>query len=176
MNRIPSFHATKRKPLHVGQKLGAGAYKKAYEIVEYPGWVALTVDKYDVDRIEDEMKDLIRLKKMGIPALKPYGIRPVKTDDGLVYGLIVKRMAGSTRGGNFYDHTNERSIKDLEKIQHLLNKHKHYVIDLQFLVGFNGEVVIADPAGVHTGDQDEDHLFEALIRDIKTRLARHDQQ
>ena len=46
-------------------------------------------------------------------------------------------------------YLNERSISDLQFILNTMNSQKISIDDLQFLIGFDGEIVISDPLEVY---------------------------
>lgn len=70
---------------------------------------------------------------------------------------------------------NERSIADLEKIRDTMIKNKIKIDDLQFLVGTDGRVVVADPLKVYHGvtpSKNNLDMISQLIRAARRTLGK----
>ena len=62
---------------------------------------------------------------------------------------------------------NKRSIQDLENIRKVLRQKKVQVKDLQFLIGKDGGIVIADPVEIHTRTKPSNKSLATIERLIE---------
>jgi len=109
----------------------------------------------DVALLEAEIGLLNRLKAAGVPTVKVLGItthdgRPAIVMERMVLGSknVVNSKKGKVEIVGESELLNARSIKDLNLIKKRMQKAQIRVHDLQFLIGADGRVVVADPVDV----------------------------
>ena len=105
-------------------------------------------------RFTEEAAVLRQIGEAGIPVVDA---RPV-TVGGRPGVLMDRYEVGSKdifpkdgRPGRGSEFLNERSISDLNEIKRLMVEKKVWINDLQFLIGKDGRVVVADPLDVKFG-------------------------
>jgi filamentous hemagglutinin len=110
-------------------------------------------------KIDQELQILNQIDKLGLPTVNAQRIvvdgKPAILMDRFAQGskTIVRnnpRKPGILEGADT-SLLNERSISDLKSIRATLIEKQVKIDDLQFLIGNNGKVVIADPLKVTTG-------------------------
>ncbi|HTM19040.1 MAG TPA: hypothetical protein VL172_00975 [Kofleriaceae bacterium] len=174
--------------LELGKKIGSGGEKDVYAVKGRDDVVA-GVAKADVtaERMQDEAGKLRQLRELGLPVVEVEGIinhngRPTMIMKGYAQGSksVVKTVRVKGRGKvsivGESEYLNERSISDLEGIRDLMEQTPVKIDDLQFLIGEDGEIVIADPVDVKVGEKPSDNnrntikkLIEAAQAAIKKR-------
>ena len=137
-----------------GAAAGAGANKQVFEY----GKGKVVATQADEALLIKEMGMLKQLDDLGLPVVKVEAV----TVDGKV-GMLMDRYAQGSKdivkkqgdnilpvAGADISLLNERSIQDLKRIQRMMADKKIKIDDLQFLIGKDGSIVIADPLEVHT--------------------------
>jgi hypothetical protein len=148
---LPEFSDAK-----LGKPLGSGGNKNVFQV---PGRddlaIAILKPGKPVSSLNEEIQLLNQLKEQGLPTLEIMG----RTTHGGQPALLMRRyeqgskdivrlVDGKIRTVGQSKLLNEKSIADLQRIRSLLEQKKIKVDDLQFLIGKDGSVVIADPLGV----------------------------
>jgi hypothetical protein len=121
-----------------GRFIGAGQSKDCYEVQELPDIVAL-VGPLDV--LRSERWYLGRLRNMGIPVPETKGMTKIKINGKKYHCLLQERMACALEEGTL----GARAVRSLKRIRALILKHQIWVLDLQFLLDWDGSVVVHDP-------------------------------
>ena len=135
----------------LGPLVGEGMNKKVYE---YGDNKVVAVEESAVP-ISRELQMLHQLKVLGVPTVDAVAA----TVDGKPAMVMDRYALGSQKIVSFMEIRgsssllNDRSVTDLEKIREVMIGKKIRIDNLQFLIGKNGEVVVADPIGVHVGRQ-----------------------
>ncbi len=137
--------------------------------------------------LESELEVLKRVEELGLPVPKNFG----KTTYPGLFGLdttavIQERMVASSKDFIKWDLSdqldrlsplNERTIKDLEAIKRFATNNQIRIQDMQFLVGWNGHVVINDPMmpvfGVEPDLRQLEKLMEVAQRALELRGFGH---
>jgi ankyrin repeat protein len=116
------------------------------------------------DELDDEVSAIGTLKALGFPVVNVHGVIPV----GHEFGILQERVpeARSSKDPRAYQFLNERSIEDLRSVERLLMANPIHVVDLQFLVGRDGRVVICDPMTI------EDRSSPENLDQVRRLLAR----
>jgi RHS repeat-associated protein len=146
-----------------GQVLGQGGRKIVYESIHNPN-LAIAVPKAlsYVDDIKKEVDMLGKLDCMGFPVPRVVGTTEV---NGMLAYVMQKYAQGSkeivrTIGNaptilpNLNSqkvYLNQKSIQDLKTIKQMMIDKNIRIHDLQFLIDYDGRIVIADPVDVITG-------------------------
>jgi len=101
---------------------------------------------------------LNKLDEIGLPTVNARGPINVDGSPALVFDRfalgskdIVRLERGKVRIVGQSSLLNQRSVDDLASIKNTMVEKQVKVNDLQFLIGNNGRVVIADPLGVAVG-------------------------
>lgn len=123
--------------------------------------------------ISDELALLSKLEDLGLPTVNA---RPVSVNgqpgllmDRFAQGSkdIVRLQDGRVRTVGSSDFLNERSIGDLQDIRRTMVDKSTKVDDLQFLIGNNGRVVVADPLKVTVGQAPSKNNLNMIDQLIK---------
>lgn len=155
--------------------IGAGAHKQAWTIKGKPKWVALIAHPYIYKTEKDalallkrERADLIKIRKLGFPAVTGRIQRVTRRDDDnpkrwvKTWGMIVPRFE---RGGIRIEDPGitSKQYEMMEKIIKTQDEKNIWIKDLQFLLSEN-KVVIADPLNVEcfTGTPDMNYWKRKL--------------
>ena len=146
--------------VQLGSLLGSGGNKNVYAVEGQEG-VAIGVLKKGkpATAIDEEIKLLEELKSQGLSTVEVLG----KTTHSGQPAILMKRYAlgskevvrlekGTIRTVGQSELLNERSVEDLLKIRSIMESKSVKVDDLQFLVGKDGRIVIADPLNVTVGE------------------------
>jgi hypothetical protein len=148
-----------------GKFLGSGAYKSAYVLKESPDRVALVATfGVGVGNLRAEQKRLLKLKRLGFPTVKVYGLRPSWP------ALVVERMYVGSRDDDFRQNADMKLLRILGKktiegaraIRNLAQFHNIRIYDLQFLFDRAGRPFINDPLGVVSGFNDRSPMAHEL--------------
>jgi hypothetical protein len=149
------------KDIKLGKELGKGGNKIAYEV---PGRedlaIAVLKPGKSAASIDEEIGLLNTLKEQGLPTTEVMG---TTTHNGQP-AVVMKKYAQGSKDVVVVDNgkvrrvgdsgfLNEKSIQDLNKIKQIMELKKIKVNDLQFLIGKDGSVVIADPLNVSVGEK-----------------------
>jgi hypothetical protein len=144
----------------LGEHIGSGGNKDVYAINDDQVIAVLKPGK-NPTLLDDEFTLLDQLRDLGLPVVdaQPVEIdgQPAMLMDRYAQGSkdIVRtvRIGGERRvvqvGGA--DLLNQRSIDDLQRIRTQLVNDRIRIDDLQFLIGFDGSIVLADPLDVREG-------------------------
>ncbi|MGB4774922.1 MAG: hypothetical protein WBP45_07120, partial [Daejeonella sp.] len=170
------------KDLKLGQLLGEGGNKNVYDIIGHTDKVVAVLKKgKPLSSIDDEIVLLKNLSDNKLPVVE---IIEKVTFDGQVAVIMKKYAQGSKevvkRVGDKMEivgnstFLNQKSITDLTNIKNTLVSKKIKIDDLQFLIGKDGVVVIADPLNVFVGQvpskwntQMIDKLIEVATKNVK---------
>ena len=147
------------KDLKLGQLIGEGGNKNVYDIIGHTDEVVAILKKgKPISSIDDEIALLKNLSDNNLPVVEiiEKGIFDVQV------AVIMKKYAQGSKdvvkrvgdkmeivGNSTY--LNQKSITDLKNIKNTLVNKKIKIDDLQFLIGKDGSVVIADPLNVFVG-------------------------
>lgn len=132
------------------QTLGEGAFKRAYTVKGSAHLVMLTVmQNEDCSEVREELKSLRLLHENGVPATKVYATYNGKHG----YGYIAKRYRIGNRcrhedGLQLLEALNARSLRSIQIIRETLWTKRIVCGDLQFLVDYDGALVVSDPGHV----------------------------
>jgi hypothetical protein len=90
---------------------------------------------------------------------------------------IVKLQGGKVRAveGANTELLNERSVADLTRIKSTMETNKVKIDDLQFLIGKDGSVAIADPLKVTVGESpsaNNKRMIDLLIKAARENIAK----
>jgi hypothetical protein len=165
----------------LGKPVGSGGNKNAYEYGDNKV-VAVLKEGKKPRMVDDELAMLNQLKENGIPTVNAervnVGGRPALLMDKFEGGGSKSVVALDRRGkmSNVGDspYLNERSIADLNKIRNTLTTKPIKVDDLQFLIGKDGRVVVADPLKVTVGGKPSKNnllMIDKLIAAAKKSIA-----
>jgi len=142
----------------LGPKLGSGGDKVVFEFGDNKAVGILKPGKNPA-KIDEELRVLGQLDELGLPTVNAQKIfvdgNPAILMDRFAKGsktIVAKnpRRPGILDGADT-SLLNGRSIADLQAIRSTLIEKQVKVNDLQFLIGKDGRVVIADPLGVSPG-------------------------
>ncbi len=149
------------KDATLGDKLGSGGNKDVYTVNGRDD-VAIGVLKEgkSADSLDDEIALLKELEAQGLPTVEVLGTTTVNGRTAIVFKryatgskTVVKLEKGKVRIVGDSALLNQKSVEDLQRIRELLVTKNVKVDDLQFLIGSDGSVVIADPLDVHPGTE-----------------------
>nr|WP_240634219.1 DUF637 domain-containing protein [Pseudomonas otitidis] len=142
----------------LGARLGSGGDKIVYEFGSDKVVGVLKPGK-DIEKIDREISVLNKIDALGLPTVNAQKIivdgKPAMLMDRFAQGSkeIVRnspRMPGIIEGADT-SLLNSRSVSDLKSIRTILVEKQIKIDDLQFLIGKDGRVVIADPLEVRAG-------------------------
>jgi hypothetical protein len=153
-NMVPNIN----NPLY-GRVLGQGGRKIVYELSNEQNLVVAVPRRMAyVDEIKKELDMLGKLDCMGFPVPRVVGTTEV---NGIPSYVMQKYAQGSkdivrTIGNNpqivgSSSYLNQQSIQDLKAIKQMMVDKNIRIHDLQFLIGHDGRIVIADPVDVIIG-------------------------
>jgi hypothetical protein len=140
----------------LGPKLGEGGNKEVFAIGKDEAVGVLKPGKNPA-AIADELRQLRELQDLGLPTVKAEPVtvdgKPALRFDRYEQGSkdVVRAVDGKIKTVGKSDYLNARSIDDLRAIQRTLVEKRVRIDDLQFLIGSDGKVVIADPLRVMVG-------------------------
>ncbi|MEM8525032.1 MAG: DUF4157 domain-containing protein [Bacteroidota bacterium] len=144
--------------IKIGIQIGSGGNKIVYEIVDNPNQViAILKEGKSPQLIDDEIELLRTLSTAGLSAVEAQKVthngRPAMIMDRYAQGSkdVVRLERGKVRPVGTSELLNQRSIENLQSIESTLQSRKIKIDDLQFLIGEDGSVVIADPLKVEAG-------------------------
>jgi hypothetical protein len=179
----PAVNAGKFRNAKLGRKLGEGGNKTFFAVVDNDE-IAIGVLKKraGLSELQKELTMLRQLEAEGLPTAEVYGITTSRND----YAVVMKRYAEGSKtavklvgdrvqivGGSAF--LNERSIRDLEKIRSILEEKRIRIDDLQFLIGHEGDIVIADPLellpGLAPSKRNRD-MIDLLVQLARENVAR----
>lgn len=129
--------------------------------------------------IQDEVRMLDELKEMGLPIVE---IIEITTHNGRP-AIVMKRYAqiskdvvkignGKAKVIGNSKYLNNKSIKDLREIRDSMVRNQIKIDDLQFLIDYDGSVVIADPLNVTKGSPSKNNLrmIDLLIKQAESNI------
>ncbi|HEY4238886.1 MAG TPA: DUF4157 domain-containing protein [Kofleriaceae bacterium] len=178
---VPAGDASTRYKL--GKPLGSGGEKRVYAIEGHDDLVIGVVegDKGSTARLQEEKALMDELKGEGMPVVD---IQEITTFEGKPAVIMKRFMQGSKdvvkytgaqnnpknrqlRYVGESPYLNETSVADLQKIAKLMKTAPVKIDDLQFLIGADGHIVIADPLRVTVGESPSAknlEMIQMLIR------------
>ncbi len=143
-------------PWSLGTFLGKGGNKSVYAYGDNQAVAILQAGKKS-QLIVDELGMLNKLNDLGIPTVNASGVtvggRPGMLMDQFAQGSkdIVALQNGKVRIVGDSPLLNNQSVTDLQNIRQTMVDQNVKIDDLQFLIGKDGRVVVADPLKVFTG-------------------------
>ncbi|WP_460107265.1 two-partner secretion domain-containing protein [Pseudomonas sp. H1_F01] len=138
----------------LGDLLGRGGNKDVYAYGDNQA-VGVLRNGTDSQSISDEIEMLGKLRDVGVPTVNPQAVVvdgiPGILMDKFAQGSkdIVKLVDGKVRIVGDSPLLNQRSVSDLQSIRSKLVDNNIQVNDLQFLIGREGRIVVADPLAVN---------------------------
>ena len=159
----------------LGEKLGSGGVKDVYAYGDKQA-VGIVQPGKNIKVITKELDELKKLEDHGLPTVNAQLIRvdgqPAILMDRFAQGSkdVVKTIGKKPKKVGESSLLNQQSIDDLNNIRDTLIEKKIKVDDLQFLIGENGRVVIADPVKVHTKTKPSDKNLITI--DLLIKIAR----
>ena len=186
---VKSKASTPLAPLEPGFKLGkmigGGGEKDVYAIDGRDDVVIGVVRERGpaaAERLNKEVQKLKELADLGVPTveviqLTEYEGRPAVVMKRYAEGskTAVKTIKSRVRIVGEIEYLNERSIQDLERIRQTLEQTPIRIHDLQFLIGEDGSVVVADAIDVLQGEKPSDvnrATINKLIEAARAEIAR----
>ena len=147
--------------LKLGEPVGSGGNKNVFDIVDHSEKVvAVLKTGKPISAIEDELRLLKKLADNNLPVVKVIEKGKYQGQAALIMEKyaqgskdVVKRTGKKMEIVGESRYLNQRSILDLNKIKRILSNNKISIDDLQFLIGKDGSVVIADPLKVFLGQK-----------------------
>jgi hypothetical protein len=141
----------------LGEVLGEGGNKEVFALGDNLAVGVLKTGTNPVS-LSNELTLLNKLDELGLPTVKARGPINVDGNPALVFERFakgskdtVKLVGDKVKIVGDSPLLNQRSIDDLNAIRKTLVNEKIQINDLQFLIGQDGRVVIADPLTVSTG-------------------------
>ncbi|RTE11330.1 hypothetical protein EJQ19_02610 [Paenibacillus whitsoniae] len=138
----------------LGDFIGSGGNKKVYAYGEGKV-VGVLKDGVDPSVLTEEITILAQIKNAGLPTVNA---ELVKLDGGalaIMYDRfeqgskdVVRLVNGEMKTVGESPLLNQRSINDLKSIRNTMFNKGARINDLQFLIGNDGRIVIADPLGI----------------------------
>ncbi|WP_229106297.1 hypothetical protein [Paenibacillus sp. 1001270B_150601_E10] len=142
----------------LGEHLGSGGNKDVYAYGNDEAVGVLKPGKPTV-LLDDELKLLNKLDELGFPTVNARSVN-VDGDPGLMFDRfaqgskdIVRLQNGKIRIVGESSLLNQQSINDLNAIKQMMIEKKVKINDLQFLIGKDGKIVVADPLDVVVGEK-----------------------
>jgi hypothetical protein len=169
--------------LELGEELGSGGEKNVYAIKGRDD-IAIGIAKPGVsaERIAQEVAELDKLSDLGLPvvevqAVVSYRGRPALLMKRYAQGskTVVRTIKGRVKVVGSSSFFNERSVKDLERIRDSMEKIPLWIDDLQFLIGEDGSIVVADVIGAIPGrepSRNNRKIIERLIDLARMAIAK----
>jgi hypothetical protein len=177
--QLPEF-----KDVKLGKTLGEGGNKITYEVPGREDIAIAVLQRGKSDSLDREVALLNELREQGLPTVEVLG----KTTHNGQPALVMKKYAQGSKDIVRLDRTtgkiklfgeskllNEKSISDLQRIRSLMEQKKIKIDDLQFLIGKDGGVVVADPIDVFSGQKPSpnnlkmiDLLIESAQRNLRS--------
>jgi len=145
--------------LKLGDPVGSGGNKNVFDIVDHSEKVVAVLKKgKSVSDIDKEVAFLKELADNNLPVVKIIEQGRYQGQVALIMEKyaqgskdVVKRVGDKMEIVGESIYLNQRSIRDLSRIKRTLLNSKIKIDDLQFLIGKDGSVVIADPLKVFLG-------------------------
>jgi RHS repeat-associated protein len=142
-----------------GQVLGQGGRKIVYGLSHDPNLVVAVPKALSyADDIKKELDILGKLDCMGFPVPRVVGVTEVNGMPAYVMQKyaqgskeIVKTIDGIPTIVGSSPYLNQKSVQDLKTIKQMMQDKNIRINDLQFLIGQDGRIVIADPIDVIIG-------------------------
>jgi filamentous hemagglutinin len=141
----------------LGELLGRGGNKDVFAYMNTEAVGILRIGKSPA-LLSEELSLLRQLDELGLPTVNARGPISVDGQPGLLFDRfaqgskdIVRLQDGKIRIVGDSPLLNQRSVSDLQGIRQTMVDSKIKVDDLQFLIGRDGRVVVADPLRVQVG-------------------------
>ncbi|BFH64640.1 hypothetical protein [Paenibacillus azoreducens] len=161
----------------LGELLGSGGNKNVYAYGEDKA-VGVLKDGKPQKLITEELGLLNKLDELGLPTVNGRSIF-VDGKDALMFDRfaqgskdIVKLHDGKVQIVGESSLLNQRSIEDLTAIRKIMVEKKIKINDLQFLIGKDGRVVVADPLNVEVGKKVKPSKNNLRMIDLLIESAR----
>ncbi|WNM70255.1 hypothetical protein [Myxococcus phage Mx1] len=153
----------------LGRLIGKGCSKKVYELKDDGSRVVLVT--YAQYGILEEWGTLLWLEERGFPVMQIESVFQ-KHYDGDVYVLAERASASRlNQEGVVFDLSvfNEKTLESIHNIRALLQKHKCYMSDFQYLIKNDGSLVISDPGDlcIITDSNDWQRSYGIMNTDLK---------
>ncbi|MEW8693492.1 MAG: hypothetical protein AB2535_20855 [Candidatus Thiodiazotropha endolucinida] len=163
----------------LGDLLGSGGNKDVFAFGDSQAVGVLKPGK-NPSLLTEELTLLNRLDELGLPTVNARGPMSVDGNPALLFDRfaqgskdIVRLERGKVRTVGQSSLLNQRSIDDLTSIRNTLVEQQVKVNDLQFLIGNNGRVVIADPLDAVVGSSPSKNnlrMIDLLIKSAQGNL------
>lgn len=173
--KVPNINISKNE---LGEHLGSGGNKDVYAYGNNEAVGVLKPGKPKV-LLDDELKLLDKLDELGFPTVNARSVNvddnPALMFDRFAQGSkdVVRLQNGKIRIVGESPLLNQQSINDLNTIKRMMIEKKVRINDLQFLIGKDGKIVVADPLDVIVGEKPSannvrmiDLLIEAAKKNI----------
>ena len=159
----------------LGTKIGSGGVKDIYAYGD-DKVVGLVQPGKNVDSLTSELATLKELDELGFPTVNARRVE-VDGQPGLLMDRfelgskdVVRTINGTPTIVGDSLLLNQRSIDDLNNIKQMLRDRNVKVNDLQFLIGKDGQVVIADPIAITTGTTPSNVNIKTINRLIEVAM------
>ena len=170
--------AEQYKDAPLGKKLGSGGNKDVFAVEgDDQHAIAILRKGKSPESLNEEIALIKKLEGEGVPAVEILGTTTHDGQPAVVmerYALgsksVVKLEGGKVRIVGDSELLNERSLADLQRIKSTMVDDKIKVNDLQFLIGSDGRVVVADPLDVIIGEAPSKNNVRML--DLLMEVAR----
>ncbi|MGZ7442759.1 hypothetical protein [Paenibacillus sp. TH7-28] len=173
--KVPNINISKNE---LGEHLGSGGNKDVYAYGNNEAVGVLKPGKPKV-LLDDELKLLDKLDELGFPTVNARSVNvddnPALMFDRFAQGSkdVVRLQNGKIIIVGESPLLNQQSINDLNTIKRMMIEKKVRINDLQFLIGKDGSIVVADPLDVIVGEKPSannvrmiDLLIEAAKKNI----------
>jgi hypothetical protein len=178
---VPGVEKYKDAPL--GQKVGSGGNKDVYAIEgDNEHVIAILRPGKPAAGLDEEIALIKKLEGEGVPTVEILGKtthngQPAVVMERLEQGSkdVVKLDGGKIRRVGNSDLLNEQSVADLRRIKQTMTDAPLKVDDLQFLIGADGHVVVADPLKVVVGEapsKNNKRMIDLLIEAAQENVRR----
>lgn len=147
----------------LGKLLGTGGNKNVFALGENQA-VGLLKPGKNLSQLDIELGMLSKLEELGLPTVNASKItvdgQPAILMDRFALGSkeVVKLKDSQVRTVGKSSLLNARSAADLRAIRKTMVEKNVKIDDLQFLIGSDGKIVIADPLAVHCGTPSKNNL------------------
>lgn len=142
--------------------------------------VAVAREGVTADRLDGEFSTLRKLGEMGLPVVEVIGQTEVNGRPAIImkrYAQGSKDVARTINGRvklvGESRFLNSRSIQDLRRVKMVLEQTPLWINDLQFLIGEDGRVVVADAIGFEIQQPSKANLstIDRLIQAVENNQA-----
>ncbi len=183
IHMIASDHELEKdySDVQLGRLIGSGGNKNVYAVEGQEGTVIGVLKQgKPAASIEEEIKLLEELQSQGLSTVEVLGKTTHNGQPAIVMReyaqgskKVVKLEKGKIRTVGQSDILNKKSIEDLTKIRSIMESKPVKIDDLQFLIGKDGSMVIADPLKVIVGETPSKNnlrMIDLLIESARENL------